>query len=907
MIALLALACTDDVVDTGQANVGPVLTHTAPTGPFLEGDDILIEVDAQDAEDGVGGVSLVYRTIDGAFSSIIELEGSDGGGTWTGTIPGEDVQAPGVSYYFKAVDLGDPQGVSYLPDDLEEGFQVTVDVTGEPLPFFEDFELDEGQVRMESLGWANASLSFPGYHWNLNEVDPWDGEHSAIHQRGHETVDPMDDWLISPALDFTGVDRVQVSWYERGGNVENANHSLWISSGSRDPNSDDWTEITTLAPPPEGEWGRSAVVDLGEVDGTAVYIAWRYQGQFTDEWRMDGVEVKALTADLHVENLDWTPNPVFAGESATLNFDLTNAIDAAVSGVTLTASAPDGGATFPGGVVDIGPISGLETLVQVEVPVDIDAAWPDNSYLPIELTFEDDAGSVWTFEQPMVVGYPSEGRIDLTVVQDGLISIDVGVGDPDAPDWQEALYANAETAGSMNVTWDLTERYASLPPGPGGGRWFAKITAGGQAIVSGFEIDHGDSTYEATDLPTILPDETVVVYVPQPADPQVTASSFNPASPQPGGSVDLSVTLRNQGAATAGATTLELTSTDPHVTIDDGGPLTLTSGVWSANQSVSSSGYSITISGDHLDSTPVDVVWVVDDGAETFTVPMEVPVPWPVMKVTAVDIDDGDGGDDDGLLEPGETAEIEFEVTNVGGLSTFGFVKGQPTLAGTSTATATWTDNDENWGSFAVNVSKDEKFVIEVDSSSNLGDTLDIVLQLRDDDTTYDVPLQIVLGEPPWLSVSAIDDPIGDALGYGFDIVNAQYRCDGQTFELILESAEPYPASSFVEMFALPTAGDYDLFRVVYNAGSAKVQAYEFNSGQGFFTITTPTVTEVDSTHLKLSWDVTTMGLATDNLSVAFGSGWCGSQTGSFCDHFANGWGYYYSGYYSSRFFSVKW
>ena len=54
MIALLALACTDEVVDTGQANAGPVLTHTAPTGPFLEGDDILIEVDAQDADDGVG-------------------------------------------------------------------------------------------------------------------------------------------------------------------------------------------------------------------------------------------------------------------------------------------------------------------------------------------------------------------------------------------------------------------------------------------------------------------------------------------------------------------------------------------------------------------------------------------------------------------------------------------------------------------------------------------------------------------------------------------------------------------------------------------------------------------------------------------------------------------------------------
>ncbi len=34
MMWLLALACTDDIVDTGQANAGPVLTHTAPSEKY---------------------------------------------------------------------------------------------------------------------------------------------------------------------------------------------------------------------------------------------------------------------------------------------------------------------------------------------------------------------------------------------------------------------------------------------------------------------------------------------------------------------------------------------------------------------------------------------------------------------------------------------------------------------------------------------------------------------------------------------------------------------------------------------------------------------------------------------------------------------------------------------------------
>ena len=100
----------------------------------------------------------------------------------------------------------------------------------------------------------------------------------------------------------------------------------------------------------------------------------------------------------------------------------------------------------------------------------------------------------------------SEGRIELTATGDGLIQLEVGVGDPDAPAWEEALYAESVSAGAVSVQWDLTDRYASLPPGPADQRWYVRVRTDNLAVVNAFEIDHGDTTYIATDLPTAVPE-----------------------------------------------------------------------------------------------------------------------------------------------------------------------------------------------------------------------------------------------------------------------------------------------------------------------------------------------------------------------------------------------------------------
>jgi hypothetical protein len=86
---------------------------------------------------------------------------------------------------------------------------------------------------------------------------------------------------------------------------------------------------------------------------------------------------------------------------------------------------------------------------------------------------------------------------------------------------------------------------------------------------------------------------------------------------------------------------------------------------------------------------------------------------------------------------------------------------------------------------------------------------------------------------------------------------------------------------------------------------TASLQGYD----SGFINLASPNLSFPDATHAVLGWNIADMGqMTTHNMSVGLGAGWCQMSTGSFCDHFPNGWGYYYhSTYNTSGFFSISW
>jgi len=901
-LLLTVLACGDDTDDTATVPLlGPVLSHAPPEGPFVAGDTISLEVEASD-DDGVDVVDLVYRASEGDYWETVEMAPGSGE-IWTMDVPSGDVAAPGVEYYFRATDA---VGItSFLPlGNASDPYELTVADKGLLLPFAEDFEdYTPGYGPLYSIGWASVGSGFGGYPFEITEAQAQDGVASVFHPRGYEGMSSLDDWLLAPALDFTGVDRIQLTWWEQGRSVELSDHSLWLSTSDRDPRNGTHVEVATLSAPTE-DWTRSEVIDLTAwADEPVVHLAWHYVGTYADDWYLDAVSVKEMTCDPEL-TVSWDREEVSPGEQVGIAVEVANRIDVACADLTATLTFPDGGATTDDATLSLGDLESEGELSGL-YGVSIDVDWPDNSYLPVELDLTDGTDT-WLLREKLVVGQTSEVRLDFEMTSEGLVQVVFGAGDPDSPTWESDPVAETVSAGTTAWSLDVTDQHALLPPGPGTERWFARLDTGGTGAVTAFEVDYGGETSAASVLPSWWGTEDHVVYVPEPPDPEILSLTTSPSTLEPGDLVVIDLGLRNQGSHTVGGVQATLSSTDDAVTIHTVDPVQVTAGVWGEGVTKDlDDAFSFTVSEGHVDSSDLPFELTLTDGVESWVLPFELSVPWPVIKVTSVEIDDEDGGNGDGLLDPGESATLEVELTNVGDVSADGFVTAVLVDEVASTATFTLDVDTDELSTLTVGSSREAKFEVTVSAGATPGQTLVLRVDATDDHETYQAPFSITLGEPPWLSISSTDDDIGDANGYTLDLVNVQYRSDGETLELLFQAAEPFDTSTaFVEMWAISTGLSYRYYRLVLQSGAATLQGYD----SGFVELGEPSVDYPSSTEVKLSWPVSEMeDDSISSLRVGFGAGWCAAETSNYCDHFPDGWGYYYTSYTDARFFTLEW
>lgn len=905
LAVLVLLGCDQGDTDTGEPVIpsGPVLVHEPTTDSVREGDELPISVQATD-DDGVAEVTLYYRTWGDPVWTSLDLVGD--GDVYSGTIPSESVQVSAVEYYFKATDDSEWDLVSYLPTDGQgDPFQVAVGEVGTPVPYFQDFEElgEAGQVY--ELGWSEYSQGFEAYTWTVREDRAYSGELAVAHRRGVDGVDSLHDWLVSPPLDLSSLSTLQVGWVEWGDYVASADHSLWISLDSPDPDDGDYELVAELPAPLEDTWDRAPVVDLSAWAGQELaYLAWVYEGQYADAWYMDDISVRELGPDLVLSELDWTH--VEPGQSTTLTIDLANRTSPAAEDVALDIEVDTAWATVTD-LPEIFTIDGMDS-AQVQATVQVDASYSDNAYLPVTLiaTVGDDT---WSWDQDLVVGQVSTGHVELSLTEDGsneavLVELALGVGDPDDPLLSLPVAAEALEAGDHAWEVDLTSLYDWLPPAPGELRWWLRVNSGLAGTVGRFDIDFDGDTWVSDDLGAFTADEDSWFYLPRPPQPAIDASSTDPAQVAPGDAVSFTVTVVNDSADTLGLTTVELTSSDAAVTLTSAGPYTLAESGWAEGAS-DTLDFSFTVAADKTDSRPVDLSLVFTDEAESFVVDAEVAVPWPVLALTAVRVDDWSDGDNDGLLDPDETAKLELELTNVGDLDSFGAVYCDLSITG-GTATASLADASQAYGLIpAGETEEDDDFEITVSSGSN-GDDIELLLSCTDGTQSYELPTQIVLGERPWISLSAIDDDHADAVdAYTFDIVNGRYRSDGTTLQLELSSAAPYdPTTLFLEFWGLSTGADYTYYQVVIQSGAGKMRGYELGA---FTTLSTFTLIEVDEDTVQADIDLASLGLTLDKLSMGFASGFCGGDD-YYCDHFPDSWGNpYQSGMSTSLFVDMSW
>lgn len=893
MLLLLFAGCgpKDDTGDSAPAVTGPTLTHTAP-GASLAGQDLDLVVTATD-EDGVANVTLYYRT-EGSDDWSNAPMAAAGGDDWSSTVPGDDVDAPALEYFFMAEDAADAAARSYLPvASTSSPFSLAISVQGEPLPFVEDFELDEDQTSITSLGWANASLGFRGYGWEAATNQAYDGAYAVYHSRGYSGTDPMDDWLLSPALDLSTVSSAQVSWREYATGEMLATHTLYVSTAGRDPSSGDFVEVGALPAPTQDAWARAQVVDLSAWVGmNPVYLAWRYEGVDADAWWLDDVRVEELQPWLDV-SVGVDPSPVGPGESGSLVLTLTNSGLADAEGVSVTVDLPQGGATV---ATDTATLSGLAIGATDSVSYDlaVDAATVDNQYLPLTVTWSAGDTTV-TLDESLLVGEQSLAHVVFTPAAEGTVTLVLGEGDPDAPSWSTTLH-DGDATDVLDLSADITDAFAYLPPAASG-RWFLTVdsSAGGSLDEATLTWDGVD--YAATVLPAVEAGETATAWIPSPPELDVTVASL-PASLEPGTlGAHLALTLANSGEATTGTLVATLTTADPDVTLTDGGPVDL--GEIAAGETLAVRDlFTFDVAATHTDSSDLDFTLTLADDLDTWEVPIEVAVPWPVFRVVA------SGISGDGILDGGESADLTFTLSNRGGLSSDGDLDAVLSVESTSTASATVSANTEQFDEMGPGeqAENSDEWTITVDDGVD-GDTVDLLLTLTDGSNTYEARTTLTLGDPPWSAISD-DDPSGDAVGgWDFDLAGGSFRVVDGTLQVELQSYTAFdPDTLFIEAWGMSSASDWTFHRLLLQSGVSTLQGYD----SGFTELSEPVVTYPDAYTVRFDMDIASMGLAIDMISFGFATGWCGPPE-YYCDHWPDGWGYPYDSWDYGDWFRMAW
>ncbi|HDD24878.1 MAG TPA: hypothetical protein ENF52_05535, partial [Chloroflexi bacterium] len=160
------------------------------------------------------------------------------------------------------------------------------DLSGPPgvvTQFFEGFE-----GAFPPAGWVltqTGATDDPGW---VTTTTAYEGSLAAYHNDDNTTGSAIS-WMIMPPV--TVPDGGELVFWQTTvyGAWYNEYHGVWISTASNDPA--DFVELEEI-PVSDGAWTQY-VVDLSAYVGQSIYIAFRYEGDYADEWYVDNVSIRA--------------------------------------------------------------------------------------------------------------------------------------------------------------------------------------------------------------------------------------------------------------------------------------------------------------------------------------------------------------------------------------------------------------------------------------------------------------------------------------------------------------------------------------------------------------------------------------------------------------------------------------
>ena len=207
-----------------------------------------------------------------------------------------------------------------------------------------------------------------------------------------------------------------------------------------------------------------------------------------------------------------------------------------------------------------------------------------------------------------------------------------------------------------------------------------------------------------------------------------------------GETILMTVDIENIGVEPAEDVTLTLTSDDEYVTINDG---TEDAGTIPADETVTvSDAFSITIADDVPDQHTIAFTLEAEAGDEVWENNLNITSNAPVLTSGYVEVDDSEGGNDNGRLDPGETVDVIVPSTNEGNAIA------ESTVANISTSSdyVTIQNSVYNIGELPDGETEDAVFTVSCDEATPVGTVINFNFGLEAGEYSYSDTFTLTAG-----------------------------------------------------------------------------------------------------------------------------------------------------------------
>ncbi len=211
-----------------------------------------------------------------------------------------------------------------------------------------------------------------------------------------------------------------------------------------------------------------------------------------------------------------------------------------------------------------------------------------------------------------------------------------------------------------------------------------------------------------------------------------------------GETFDLDVTLKNVGADDSDEITATVIGSDEYFTVQD--PNSAEFGTIPADETATVEGaFTFDVADDIPDEYTAQFELEMTDGTETWTSNLSLTGYAPDFATGDIVIDDAEGGNNNGNLDPGETADLYITTTNDGHADA-------ETTTGTLSTTSdivTITSSVHDFGDFAAESEDQAVFTVEVSEDAEIGSSVDfdyeVVSGNYEAQDTYTLPVGLII------------------------------------------------------------------------------------------------------------------------------------------------------------------